>query len=249
MHITEHIYLVGSGSKWGFGISHPIDCNVYLIDSGAGLVLIDSGVGINTERIYANIRAHGFELRDIKALLLTHYHGDHACGAGIIHAKTGCAVYAPKDEARAIETGDEQATSLAGAKGTLYPKDFVYPNCPGVIGLEHGQAVTVGDITLRTFHVPGHSLCDAVYLSEIDGKQCLFSGDAVFAHGQVLIQSLYDVNVHAYSQAMQRLAEQEIDALFPGHGVFTLEDGASHVKLCAQKFASGLVPQQLYYFT
>jgi glyoxylase-like metal-dependent hydrolase (beta-lactamase superfamily II) len=88
-----------------------------------------------------------------------------------------------------------------------------------------------------------------VVYGTVDGKKCLFTGDAVFACGQVLIQSLPDVSLFPYAQAMKKLAEFEVDALFPGHGVFCLENGGSHVRAAAEKFACGLIPPQLYYFT
>ncbi len=247
MKITDHIYLVGSG-KWGFGITHPLDCNIYMIDTGEGCILIDSGVGLDTWKMDEIIKSHGFELNDIKAVILSHYHGDHACGAARIAEATGCKVYAPAPEAKAIETGDETATSVGLSKGNLYPSDFEYPKCPNVAGLEDGDSVTIGNVTIKVFLVPGHSLCDMVMYTEIDGKKCLFSADSVFVCGQVLIQSLPDVSIYPYACKMKELAELEVDALFPGHGVFCLEDGGVHVKTCADKFATGLIPPQLYYF-
>ena len=232
MKITDHIYLVASG-KWGFGITHSLDCNVYMIDTGDGCILIDSGVGMETWKMDEIIKSHGFELSDIKAIILSHYHGDHACGAARIAKATGCAVYAP---------------SVGPSKGGLYPLDFEYPKCPGVIGLEEGDTVTIGNVTVKVFMVPGHSLCDMVMYTEVDGKKCLFTADSVFVCGQVLIQSLYDVSVYPYACKMKELAQLEVDALFPGHGVFCLEDGGVHVKTCADKFATGLIPPQLYYF-
>jgi len=158
-------------------------------------------------------------------------------------------VYAPAPEAEAIASGDEDATSLAPAKGGLYPADFSYPKCPGVLGLGEGDTVRAGNAVLSVRMVPGHSLCDMVVYGTVDGKKCLFTGDAVFSCGQVLIQSLPDVSLYPYAQAMKKLAELEVDALFPGHGVFCLENGGSHVRAAAAKFACGLVPPQLYYFS
>ena len=250
MRITDNIYLVASGSKWGFGMTHELDCNVYMIDTGEGCILIDAGTGLETYKMDAIIKSHGFQIKDIKAILLSHYHGDHACGAARIQKESGCLIYAPVEEARAIEEGDETATSVSGAKGGLYPADFKYPKCDnGVIGLDDGEELEIGNLKIKVYLVPGHSLCDMVIYTEVDGKNCLFTADSVFIHGQVLIQSLYDVSLYPYSCAMQRLAEIKVDALFPGHGVFCLENGSEHIKLCAEKFKSGLIPAQLYYFT
>lgn len=248
MKITENIYLVASG-KWGFGITQEIDCNVFLISTGEGCILIDSGTGLEPEKMDAVIESHGFAVKDIRAVILTHYHGDHACGASRIQKLSGCPIYAPELEAEAIARGDEKATSLEGAKGGIYPLDFVYPKSENVIGVKDQETITVGDVTLTVYMCPGHSLQDMVIYGSIDGKNCLFSGDCVFAHGQVLLQSLYDVSVFPYAEAMRRLAKLPIEAIFPGHGVFCLENGISYVQAAVDKFNSGLLPQQLYYFT
>ena len=247
MKLTPHIYLVGSG-KWGFSISNSVDCNVYLIDTGEGFVLIDSGCGMENGRIEENIRSHGFTLKDLKAIFLTHYHADHACGAQGFHEKSGCAVFAPAPEAEAVRLGDEQATSLAGAKGHSYPLEYEYRACPCVQGAENLQKLRIGDVEFTFYHVPGHSLCDMAVYAEIDGKNCLFSGDAVFAGGEILLQSLYDVSIKPYYDAVKTLASLPIDALFPGHALFSLHDAGWHVKKCLEGFDSGLVPKQLHYF-
>ena len=247
MKLTDSIYMVASG-KWGFSFTHPVDCNVFLIDTGAGCMMIDAGVSLDSERMVEVIQSHGFKMTDIKKLFLTHYHGDHACGAAHVKELSGCEVYAPALEAEAIEKGDETATSVGLAKGILYPEDFSYPKCPGIIPLNEGDCVTLGNVTLKACMVPGHSLQDMVLFGQIDGKNSIFTGDAVFACGQVLIQSLPDVNLYAYSKAMARLAKLPVDAFFPGHGVFSLEKGQHHIQAAADKFATGLIPPQLFFF-
>ncbi|MBQ9827992.1 MAG: MBL fold metallo-hydrolase [Lachnospiraceae bacterium] len=247
MKITDSIYIVGGG-KWGFGISNVIDCNIYLIDTGDGLVLLDAGTGLEPERVDANIEAHGFSVKDIKAILITHYHGDHACGASRFQKLSGAPIYAPELEADAIRDGDEVQTSVGACKGGLYPLDFVYPKSDNVIPMKEGDTLTVGNITFTFYMCPGHSLQDMVVYADIDGKKCLFTGDFVFAQGMVLIQSLADVSVYPYAQAMRKIAELPIDAAFPGHGVFVLEGGHAFVDFALAKFNVGLLPPVLYYF-
>jgi len=150
MKITDSIYLVASG-KWGFGITQAIDCNVFLISTEDGCILIDSGTGLEPERMDRVIESHGFSVKDIRAVVLTHYHGDHACGASRIQKLSGCSIYAPELEAKAIEEGDETATSVALAKGGLYPADFTYPRSEKVTGVRDGENITVGNITLTAY--------------------------------------------------------------------------------------------------
>lgn len=247
MQLSESIYMVASGML-GFSFTHVLDCNVFLIDTGDGVILIDSGVNMEVEKMDAVIRSHGFELTDVKKILLTHYHADHACGAARIKQISGCDVYAPAREARAIETGDEAATSVELAKGGFYPEDYIYPKCPGVKGMNDSETVSLGNVSLTAYMVPGHSLEDMVVYGEIDGKKTMFSGDVVFAGGQVLLQPLHDVTIAPYAAGMRKLAELEVEALFPGHGVFSLEDGGRHIKAAVDKFNAGTIPPQFFYF-
>lgn len=247
MQLTSSIYLVGSG-KWGFGLTDSTDCNVYLIDTGDGFVLIDSGCGIDQWRIGSIIQSHGFSLDRLRAVFLTHYHADHACGAKLFHELSGCRVFAPKAEAKAIAVGDEIATSLAGAKGHSYPLDYSYSACPCVEGMFDRQTMKIGSVAFRCIHVPGHSLCDMLLYAEIDGKNCLFSGDAIFDNGEILLQSLYDVSIKPYYDALRGVSELPVDSLFPGHGLFCLSDAQWHIAKCLEGFESGLIPKQLHYF-
>lgn len=247
MRITERISLVGGG-KWSFGLTHPLDCSVYLIETDDGCIMVDSGCGLDPEAIERNIEASGRKMQDIKALVLTHYHADHACGAARIWEKSGCRVYASAPERDCIATGDDVASSLAPGRGKSYPADFVYPACPAVQGMEDGDTVTVGDVSLTAYTVPGHSLCDLVLFGKVGGINCLFSGDAVFAGGEILLQSLYDVSILPYYEGIKKIAELDVDALFPGHGQIVLSDGSWHVRKCLEGFESGLVPRQFHYF-
>ena len=247
MKITKNIYVVASG-RLGFNFTHPLDCNVFLVDTGEGYILIDAGVGLAPEQIAQCMAGQGLNPKDIKAILLTHYHGDHAGGAQYWQQVSGCKVYAPAKEAEAIRTGDETANSVALAKGGFYPADYQFKACP-CTALQDGEAVTVGNVTLTAYALAGHSLEGVVYHGEIDGMQCMFTGDGVFAAGQILLQSLHDVSILPYAVGMNRLAELTVDALFPGHGVFCLRDGAEHIKVAAARFNQGLIPPQLYYFT
>lgn len=246
MQITDNIYLVASG-KWGFSITHPLDCNVYLVKTIEGYIMIDSGVNLDPQRIIRVIESHGIKLEEIKKLLLTHWHGDHAGGASYFQQITGCEIYAPALEAQAIAEGDETATSISLGKGLMYPEDYVFEKCR-VEKLEDGQSVTLGDVTLTGIALPGHSLQDMVYFGNIGGRESMFTGDCVFAAGQVLIQSVYDVSIYPYKLGMNRIAELNVESLFPGHGVFVMEGGIDHIKMAAAKFNMGLVPPQLYYF-
>jgi hydroxyacylglutathione hydrolase len=71
VQLAERIHLVGSGA-FGFDLSDPYDCHVYLLDGSSELALIDLGAGMGTEQIVANVERAGFDPARITRLLCTH---------------------------------------------------------------------------------------------------------------------------------------------------------------------------------
>ena len=66
-----HVYSVGGND----------DVCAYLLDSGQGHILIDTGMEQSVYLLVDSIHRMGFDPRDIKMILLSHYHGDHVNGA------------------------------------------------------------------------------------------------------------------------------------------------------------------------
>ena len=81
--IFGNCYLVGFG-----GLS------VALIDTGAGLILIDGALPQAAPAILDNVRRLGFRPRDIKYILSTEPHFDHAGGIAALARDTGATVVA-----------------------------------------------------------------------------------------------------------------------------------------------------------
>ena len=76
MKINDHLYVVGGGD-YGYNLSNRLDANVYVIDTGDELWMIDAGFD-GGERVLQNIRTDGLDLSRITKLFVTHYHADHA---------------------------------------------------------------------------------------------------------------------------------------------------------------------------
>jgi glyoxylase-like metal-dependent hydrolase (beta-lactamase superfamily II) len=64
------------------GAEHAI--GVYLVDTDDGLALFDCGPASTLVALEEGVRAHGAELADVRHLLLSHIHLDHAGGAGTL---------------------------------------------------------------------------------------------------------------------------------------------------------------------
>ena len=139
------------GNTWYVGTD---GLSSFLIESDEGLVLVDGGLPQSAALIDANIRELGFDPLDIRAILVSHAHFDHAGGVAALQRLTRANVYTSLP-------GSETLTS-----GTLLPDDPQYvagsdegsfPPVSAVVGVGDGDVVTVGSLDVRAVYTPGHT--------------------------------------------------------------------------------------------
>ena len=246
MQLAERIHLVGSGS-FGFDLSDPYDCHIYLLDGGSELALVDVGAGMGANEVVANVRRAGFDPASITQLMCTHAHGDHAGGAARMRDLLPNAVLCiSRDVAELVRTGDEAGTSVGAAKvAGIYPADYRLVPCPVDRELVEGDRIMIGDLTLECIGTPGHSSGHLSFLLEHEGRRSLFGGDVVFFGGTILLQNIHDCSLGALVESLRKLRGLGIDALFPGHLAFSLSDGQRHIETANRALDTLLVPNQI----
>jgi hydroxyacylglutathione hydrolase len=243
--LTPEVALVGSGQT-GVGISHPLDCNVYLIDGGAELALVDAGTGLDTEAILSNVSALGHDPARIRHLFLTHAHGDHAGGAAGLRERLGAAVYLADAERAALETGDEAALGLDIARRNgYYPADYRLPACDVDRAARDGERLRCGRLELQVLATPGHSAGSVCLVLEGASGRVLFAGDTVFAGGKISLLVIPGSDLLALARSVARLATVRPAALLPGHGPFPLRDAHEHIERAHRTFESMVPPAQI----
>jgi glyoxylase-like metal-dependent hydrolase (beta-lactamase superfamily II) len=246
MRIAERIHLVGSGS-FGFDLTDPFDCHVYLLDGGEELALVDVGAGMGAEAILENVTADGFDPARIRHLILTHAHGDHAGGAArMCSLLDNPAVYLSAVTARYLRDGDEDGSSITVAKQVgIYPPDYRYERCQVDVELRDGMTVPVGDLRLSVLDTPGHCDGHVSLLLERDSRRTLFAGDVVFFGGKILLQAIHDCRLDEHIRSLRKLRGLEVDALLSGHLNFTLDGGQRHIERANEVLDKLLVPEQM----
>ncbi|WP_127587333.1 MBL fold metallo-hydrolase [Paenibacillus koleovorans] len=246
MKLSDQVYMVGSG-KFGLQLSHSMDCNVYLVDGGHDqYALIDAGGGMDPEQIIQNIEQEGVRPDQIKYLLLTHAHGDHAAGSAFFSNQYGIEVIASKEIQPWVESGDQEKSSLAPAKKAgIYPEDFQFPRCKVSKGVVENDTIHLGNMELKVLETPGHSQGHISFLLEQNGKKMLFSGDALFAGGKIVLQNIWDCSIQDYARTLSKLGLLRIDTLFPGHGVCLMKEAWKHVDIACGYFERLEVPPNL----
>jgi hydroxyacylglutathione hydrolase len=245
MKITDDVHIIASGSA-GALYTHPLDCNVYAIRCGEEYVVIDSGVGVEPERIQSMMAGDGIAPERVRHLLLTHYHLDHSGGAAWMREHFRLSVSGSSETAQALETADEDAISLGAAKRAgLYPADFPFRACKVDRVLQGGEEWMIGDMKFQAIRTPGHSRDMISYLVSKADHTMLFCGDTIFQGGKILLQDTYDCDVQAYTRSLRMLSKRTIDALFPGHLLWVARDAGSHIRTAMSFVDRLLLPPNL----
>ena len=134
-------YLVGFGGL-----------NVALIDTGQGLILIDGALPQAAPAILANVAKLGFRPRDIKYILSTEPHFDHAGGLAALARDTGATVVASPRGAQGLRTG------RLAMDDPQRGYDSRFPPVRTVKVLRDGERLTLGNTIVTARATPGHTM-------------------------------------------------------------------------------------------
>jgi glyoxylase-like metal-dependent hydrolase (beta-lactamase superfamily II) len=175
-HVTESIVCLRRASY--------LTCS-YIVRTATGLVLIDAGMDSEGADIHIGLRALGASAADVRAILLTHWHNDHAAGAHALHLEAGAPVYYHRGDERFF-TGQAGATGLRKWVSDQIPEMGVLVLAKGLLGESTPRAVAAqhyvddGDVILDDFEViatPGHTEGHVSFFYR--PARALFAGDAL----------------------------------------------------------------------
>ncbi len=214
MRLIGPVYLVGGQDYNMVYLDWPAhDANVYLVDTGDMMVLVDCGCGESLPGILANIEEMEFEVRDVSHLLLTHAHLPHA----------GAAEAARRNDIELVAAPAAAETLLHGGPGTVaYHYDRRFPLAKEVTVVEDGDSIELATTEFRVLQLPGHSAGSVGYELTSGDKRLLFCGDVVRAPHLEQHRSRLDYNRDVYVETLLRLLDDPPDVLYPGHGPFCL---------------------------
>jgi metallo-beta-lactamase class B len=152
-----------------------------LVTSPQGHVLIDGGLPQSAPLIRANIESLGFRMRDVKLILNSHAHYDHAGGIAELQRASGARVMASAWSAGVLKTGRSQPgdPQLGIA--------FGYPAVANVGTFVFEDTLRVGPIAVVPHATPGHTPGGTAWSwRSCDGTHCL---DFVYADSETPISA------------------------------------------------------------
>jgi glyoxylase-like metal-dependent hydrolase (beta-lactamase superfamily II) len=154
--------------------------NAFLIDSDE-LILVDTGTPGSADTILQAVRAIGRESGDVRHILVTHCHPDHAGSLAELKRRTGALAYMHPLEAAITRTG-KVAPDLSPAPGM----EDLFRQFIGSGGAEYDPAEIEHELQdgdelpiaggMRAIHVPGHCAGQLAFLWHAAGE-VLFAGD------------------------------------------------------------------------
>jgi hydroxyacylglutathione hydrolase len=147
----------------------------YVVETSEGLVLIDAG--LEARKVKREIEALGLDWKRVRAILLTHVHGDHCGGAEELRQATGAKIYAGKGDAAILRAG--------GPRVAYFSTWYMPVPTPGPttvdVELADDQAIVVGDVHFKALATPGHTPGSTCYLTNYRGENVMFTGDVLWS--------------------------------------------------------------------
>jgi metallo-beta-lactamase class B len=136
--IMGNIYYVGAS-----------DIASYLIHTPAGDIVLDGGLVQTAPQIEANIKTLGFKMKDVKILLNSHVHFDHAGGLAELKKSSGASLVAMDIDSKQLERG--------GHGDFFFGDADVFPAVTPNRLIRDGDTVSLGGTTLTAHLTAGHT--------------------------------------------------------------------------------------------
>ncbi len=189
--------------------------SAWLITTPHGHILIDGILPQSVPQIIANIHALGYDIHDVKYLLNSHAHIDHAGGLAGLQRASGAIMIASAGDRPFLEAGDIGHGPSKGLKFPPIRVDRV---------ITDGETVTLGGTTLTAYLTPGHSPgCTSWSMAArgTDGvqHQVFFHCSATVA-GQSLKPEAYPGMIANFRASFIKIREIKADIFLANHDNF-----------------------------
>ena len=193
----------------------------YVVETSDGLILIDSGLDDDAQPLKTQMAKLGLDWKKLRAIFLTHVHGDHCGGAEHLRAATKATVYAGEADVPILRAGGPREAIFSTYD---MPNHATHPTTVDV-ALAGDETIAFGNVQVRVLGTPGHTPGSTCYLLDRAGLRVLFAGDVIQGLDErplgtysAYLAPRYRGNAKSYLASLQTLRELPVpDLLLPGH--------------------------------
>ena len=205
VRIAGNLYYVGAN-----------EITSYLITTPEGHFLLDGGFVETAPLIQRNIEQLGFKLSDVKILLNSHAHFDHAGGLAELKKVTGAKFVASEGDAELLRHG--------GHGDFRFGDRLAFPPIVPDRVIHDGETVELGDQVMTAHLTPGHTKGDTTWSARIrDGSKTY---DVVFVGSQSSLdykfigEESYPGILSDFEKSFATLNRLPCDIFLASHGNF-----------------------------
>lgn len=200
----------------------------YLIEDAGEVAFIETNTAHSVPRLLAQLEAAGRSPEDVRYIIITHIHLDHAGGAG--HLMKACPNATLLAHPKAAMHAIDPSRIVAGARkvyGSLF--DLLYGDVlpvseDRVQSMNDGESVTLGSRTLTMLHTRGHA--NHHFVVHDPDASAVFTGDsfgvaypALQRNGPFALPSTTptDFDAIAARESLTRILDLQAERVFPTH--------------------------------
>jgi glyoxylase-like metal-dependent hydrolase (beta-lactamase superfamily II) len=194
-----------------------------LIDGPGGVTLIDPGPTSCLPVLEAGLRGRGLTLRDVRTLLLTHIHLDHAGATGsIVERVPGIKVYVHERGAPHMIDPEKLLASVARLWGdqmdTVWGAFLPVP-ASQITVLTGGERLDLSGTSMRVAYTPGHAKHHVSYLDERAGMAYVGDTGGIRITGDYLLAPTPppDIDIEAWQSSLELIDAWQPVSLFLTH--------------------------------
>ncbi|MDR3578038.1 MAG: MBL fold metallo-hydrolase [Anaerolineaceae bacterium] len=198
-----------------------IAVNCYLVQSGGGFFLIDTGWAKKQDDLVRDLEIAGCSPENLKLIILTHGDFDHSGNGAYLRQKYGAKIGMHTGDLENVESGDLFANKKINPVTKVIAKTLfsvtglaVFTTFTPDLFLKDGQDLSMYGWEAAVIHLPGHSTGSIGILSS-NGD--LFCGDLLVNTKKPALNTLGD-NFTEMKTSLEKLKSLPIKTVYPGHG-------------------------------
>src|SRR5438067_13122705 len=202
----------------------------YLITTPEGLILINSNLTSSVPSIRKNVEALGYHFKDVKILLISHGHWDHAAGSAEIKRLTGAKYMVMDGDVPLVESGGKDDFQYGNSPESRFPPTKVDRV------LHDGDEVKLGGVVLVAHKTPGHTKGCTTWTMKVreHGKSydVVIVGSPNVNPGYKLVNNVaYQQIAQDYERMFRVLKSLPCDVFLGAHGsYYGMEEKFARVK-------------------